>query len=237
MFRHSTNNVLHSRIIVHLPASTISISRLSKQAKKSKTIFDRTPKSIHPFIRLSRLDRPTGSWVIFFPGAWSIAFAGLNPTNLALIGLFGVGTVLMRGAGCTINDIWDREFDRRVQRTKTRPLASGELNIRQAIVWTSLQLSASFLILLQLNLPTILIGIGSIIPVLLYPLAKRYTYWPQIFLGLTLNWFVRTEQRKYFIKKKDSIHNPFHSIQGSFNGFYSCNKSCCSIFNRSIVFC
>jgi len=107
-----------------------------------------------------------------------------------LTGLFGLGAILMRGAGCTINDIWDKDYDRRVERTKSRPIASGKITIRQGIIWAGIQLSLSFLIIIQLNLPTIIIGSFSLIPVIIYPIMKRYTYWPQIFLGITLNWLV-----------------------------------------------
>jgi 4-hydroxybenzoate polyprenyl transferase len=134
------------------------------------------------------MDKPIGSWLLFLPGAWSIALAGTSWTNLELIGLFAMGTILMRGAGCTINDLWDRDFDRRVQRTKTRPIASGEITPRQAMLWTGVQLSLSFLILIQLNLPSIVLGIVALVPVVVYPLMKRFTYWPQFFLGLTFNW-------------------------------------------------
>ena len=154
----------------------------------SKHLYDLLPKSVQPYVRLSRLDKPIGSWLLFLPGAWSIAMAGISMNNLELIGLFGLGTILMRGAGCTINDLWDRDFDRRVERTRTRPIASGEIGIRQALIWTGVQLSLSFLILIQLNIPSIMLGIMALIPVAVYPLMKRFTYWPQLFLGLTFNW-------------------------------------------------
>ena len=153
-----------------------------------KHLYDLLPKSVQPYIRLSRLDKPIGSWLLFLPGAWSIAMAGISMNNLELIGLFGLGTILMRGAGCTINDLWDRDFDRRVERTRSRPIASGEITVRQALLWTGVQLSLSFLILLQLNIPSIMLGIMALIPVAVYPLMKRFTYWPQLFLGLTFNW-------------------------------------------------
>lgn len=155
---------------------------------RPKVIWDIIPKSIQPYIRLSRIDKPIGSWLLYLPGAWSIAFAGTTVNNLILLGLFGVGTILMRGAGCTINDLWDKEFDRRVERTKSRPIASGEVTIKQALLWTGVQLSISFLILIQLNIPSIILGILSLVPVVIYPLMKRFTYWPQLFLGITFNW-------------------------------------------------
>lgn len=195
LLRHTCPKLLRSNLI-RIPITSVYIQSSSSNRfpsfPRSTSIFDLTPKSFHPFIRLSRIDKPTGSWVIFFPAAWSIAFAGLSWTTLSLTGLFALGTILIRGAGCTINDLWDRDYDRRVERTKTRPIASGELTTRQAVLWTGAQLSLGFLILIQMNWPTIAFGVLSLIPVMVYPVMKRYTYWPQIFLGLTLNWFVKT---------------------------------------------
>jgi len=180
-------------------SSFIRISTTSICLQKSKTtttttafsqksVLDSVPRSLQPYLRLSRIDKPIGSWLLFLPGAWSIAFAGATLSNVALVSLFGVGTILMRGAGCTINDLWDRDFDRRVQRTKSRPIASGEITVRQGIAWAGIQLSLSFLILIQLNIPSIILGIISLVPVAIYPLMKRFTYWPQMFLGITFNW-------------------------------------------------
>jgi 4-hydroxybenzoate polyprenyl transferase len=176
--------------IIRIPTTSVYVqnSLNISSFSRPRTVYDIIPKPFHSYIRLSRIDKPTGSWVIFLPGAWSIAFAGLTLDNLSLMGLFGLGTILMRGAGCTINDLWDKDFDRRVERTKSRPIASGEITIRQGLIWAGMQLSISFLILIQLNLPTIGIGILSLMPVIIYPIMKRYTYWPQFFLGVTLNW-------------------------------------------------
>jgi 4-hydroxybenzoate polyprenyltransferase len=104
------------------------------------------------------------------------------------LALFGAGSVLLRGAGCTINDLWDKDYDRQVERTKTRPLASGALSTKQALGFLALQLSLGLLILLQLNDYSKLIGASSLLLVATYPLFKRFTYWPQAFLGLTINW-------------------------------------------------
>jgi 4-hydroxybenzoate polyprenyltransferase len=175
--------------IIRITTTSSSIQQKNISSfRYPKNLFDIIPKSIQPYIHLSRIDKPIGSWLLFLPGAWSIAFAGTTFNNFALMGLFGIGTILMRGAGCTINDLWDKDFDRRVERTKSRPIASGKITIRQAFIWTGIQLSLSFLILIQLNIPSIILGITSLIPVVIYPLMKRYTYWPQIFLGLTFNW-------------------------------------------------
>lgn len=190
LFRQTCPLLLRSSL-VRITATSIYQSKHTKNTSpfpSSKEIWNRIPKQIHPYIRLSRLDKPAGSWLLFLPGAWSIAFAGTSLHNVELIALFAMGTVLMRGAGCTINDLWDRDFDRRVERTKSRPIASGEITPKQAVAWGAIQLSLSFLILIQLQTPAIVLGVMSLIPVVIYPLMKRYTYWPQLFLGLTFNW-------------------------------------------------
>ena len=201
------NLLLRQTCSLFRPSSFIRVTTTSiyirKQLKttsplpRSRDIWSFIPKSYHPYLRLSRLDKPTGSWLLFLPGAWSIAFAGLSVDTLELLGLFAAGTLLMRGAGCTINDLWDRDFDRRVERTKTRPIASGEISPRQALIWAGAQLSLSFLILIQLNLPSIVLGVVSLVPVIIYPLMKRYTYWPQLFLGLTFNWYDEDDRSEW----------------------------------------
>lgn len=108
--------------------------------------------------------------------------------DLGMLALFGTGAVLMRGAGCTINDMWDRDFDKHVERTKTRPLAKGELSMKQATVFLALQLSGALAVLLQLNWYSVVLGASSLLIVVSYPLMKRVTYWPQFFLGLAFNW-------------------------------------------------
>jgi 4-hydroxybenzoate polyprenyltransferase len=136
-----------------------------------------------------RLDRPIGSWLLFLPGLW--AFAMVAPDwrqGLWLTALFGLGAVLMRGAGCVVNDLWDRDLDRQVERTAGRPLASGALRARHALVFLALVLAAALLILLQLNRTAQALGVASLIPVVLYPLAKRVTDWPQAVLGVIFSW-------------------------------------------------
>jgi 4-hydroxybenzoate polyprenyltransferase len=136
-----------------------------------------------------RLDRPIGSWLLFLPGLW--AFAMVAPDwrqGLWLTALFGLGAVLMRGAGCVVNDLWDRDLDRQVERTAGRPLASGALRARHALVFLALVLAVALLILLQLNRTAQVLGVASLIPVVLYPLAKRVTDWPQAVLGVIFSW-------------------------------------------------
>ncbi|XP_076447823.1 4-hydroxybenzoate polyprenyltransferase, mitochondrial-like isoform X2 [Babylonia areolata] len=157
-----------------------------------KAILEASPPSLQPYMRLIRFDKPIGTMLLFWPCTWSIALAA-EPGHLPdpwILALFGAGAFFMRGAGCIINDMWDSDFDKKVERTKQRPLASGELTHFQALVFLASQLSISLGILLQLNTYSILLGAASMVLVVLYPLAKRFTYWPQIMLGVTLNWGV-----------------------------------------------
>jgi 4-hydroxybenzoate polyprenyltransferase len=149
----------------------------------------RLPRAWLPYVLLARLDRPIGAWLLFLPGLWSIVLARApwgKTVWLAL--LFGAGSVLMRAAGCVVNDFWDRDLDRRVARTAGRPLASGALGLREAGWFLAALLALSLLILLQLNGLAEALGVGSLVLVALYPLAKRVTWWPQLLLGFTFGW-------------------------------------------------
>ncbi len=144
------------------------------------------PAWVRPYLLLARLDRPTGIWLLFLPGAWGILLArdALAPT-LRLLALFAAGSVVMRAAGCVVNDMWDRDLDAQVARTKARPLASGALRLRQAAVFLLLLLGAGLAVLLQLNRTAQALGASSLILVFVYPLAKRFTWWPQLVMGAT----------------------------------------------------
>ncbi|HNB26798.1 MAG TPA: UbiA family prenyltransferase, partial [Alphaproteobacteria bacterium] len=145
------------------------------------------PAPWRPYARLARLDRPIGTWLLLFPCWWSIALAaspGDWPDPRLLV-LFGIGALVMRGAGCTVNDMIDRDIDAKVARTATRPLASGQLSLAQAWRFLGLQLGIGLVILLQLSWTAIWLGVASLILVAIYPLMKRITWWPQAFLGLT----------------------------------------------------
>ncbi len=146
----------------------------------------RLPRGWAPYVLLARLDRPIGAWLLFLPGLWSILLGRLpaEPT-LWLIILFGVGSVVMRAAGCVVNDMWDRDLDRRVTRTAGRPLAAGALSMRQAAAFLLLLLLGGFVVLLQLNIAAQGLGVSSLLLVGLYPLAKRVTWWPQLIMGFT----------------------------------------------------
>ena len=146
------------------------------------------PSSLAPYARLARLDRPIGTWLLLFPGWWSLTMAAPAKPDLWLMALFAVGALLMRGAGCSFNDIVDRDFDGRVARTATRPIPSGAVSVRAAAIFLGLQLLLALIILLQMNRFTIALGAGSLVLVATYPFMKRITYWPQAFLGLTFNW-------------------------------------------------
>jgi 4-hydroxybenzoate polyprenyltransferase len=148
----------------------------------------RLPGPWRPYAVLARLDRPAGWWLLYLPGVWGITLAGDPWPDARLLALFLVGAVVMRAAGCVINDFWDRDIDRKVERTRHRPIASGAIRPLQALVFLAMLLSIGLGILLQLNWPSVALGAASLIPVVLYPLMKRITWWPQFFLGLTFNW-------------------------------------------------
>lgn len=149
----------------------------------------RLPANWRPYALLARLDRPIGSWLLFLPGLWAFALAAPSwAEGLRLTVLFGIGAVAMRGAGCVVNDLWDRDLDRKVERTRGRPLAAGTVSPRQALAFLAGLCAVGLAVLLQLNRVAILLGVVSLVPVLLYPLAKRVTNWPQAMLGLTFSW-------------------------------------------------
>lgn len=146
------------------------------------------PRPLRPYARLMRLDRPIGFWLLLIPGWWSITLAGRGEPNTTLMILFLAGAVLMRGAGCTLNDIVDRDYDAKVARTRTRPIPAGEIGVRAAFVFLAVQLAGGLAILLQFNWYAIAAGASSLILIAIYPFMKRITYWPQAWLGLTFNW-------------------------------------------------
>ncbi|PKA48481.1 4-hydroxybenzoate polyprenyltransferase, mitochondrial [Apostasia shenzhenica] len=148
------------------------------------------PEFAQPYALLARLDKPIGTWLLAWPCMWSMTMAA-NPgefPNLKMLALFGCGAVLLRGAGCTINDLLDRDIDIKVERTKSRPIASGILTPFQGLSFLGLQLLLGLGILLQLNNYSRILGASSLLLVFSYPLMKRLTFWPQAYLGLTFNW-------------------------------------------------
>jgi len=146
------------------------------------------PAWLQPYLLLARIDRPIGTWLLLFPCWWSLAMATEGWPDPFIMVLFGVGALIMRGAGCTLNDIADRNFDGLVARTATRPIPSGDVSIVKAFAFLAFQLLLGLGILLQFNTFAIVVGAASLLVVAIYPFMKRITYWPQAVLGLAFNW-------------------------------------------------
>src|SRR5690348_11176216 len=155
-------------------------------------VDSRAPLWSRPYLRLSRLDRPIGSWLLLMPCWWSAALAAgvaHNVSRLALTtALFFIGAFAMRGAGCTWNDITDRDLDARVERTRSRPIPAGQVSITQAFAFLVAQALIGLAVLLQFNRFAIFTGIASLLVVAIYPFMKRITWWPQVVLGLAFSW-------------------------------------------------
>ncbi|MCG8493452.1 MAG: 4-hydroxybenzoate octaprenyltransferase, partial [Sneathiellales bacterium] len=170
--------------------SDIKTDKIIADASKKNWVDAYAPDALQPYLKLSRFDRLIGSWLLLFPCWWSVTLAtqpGHFPDPFLLL-LFAIGAFVMRGAGCTINDIVDRNFDGMVERSKKRPIPSGQVTVLQAFLWLGIQCLIGLLVLLQFNLNAILVGLASLILVVIYPFAKRFTYWPQFFLGIAFNY-------------------------------------------------
>ena len=150
------------------------------------------PAPSRPYLRLSRADRPVGTWLLLLPCWWGVLLAAAADQprlfDLWIIVGCAIGAFLMRGAGCTWNDITDRDFDAQVARTRSRPIPSGQVSVKQAFLWLAIQALISFGVLLTFNTAAIVLGFLALAPVAVYPFAKRFTWWPQVFLGLAFNW-------------------------------------------------
>jgi 4-hydroxybenzoate polyprenyltransferase len=161
-------------------------------APRGNWVDSHAPQAFRPYLRLSRADRPIGTWLLLIPCLWGISLAalqdGYRTWDLWLGVSCAVGAFLMRGAGCTWNDLTDRDFDARVERTRSRPLPSGQVTPFHASLWMVAQALAAALILFSYNALAIVLGIASLVLVAIYPFAKRFTWWPQVFLGLAFNW-------------------------------------------------
>ena len=144
------------------------------------------------FIELTRLNKPIGFMLLFWPCSWGLAYAYSKNQNAELfinyLILFFFGSILMRSAGCIFNDIVDKDFDKKVKRTKARPIASGKISVKQSLSYVFTICSLAFLILIQFNFFTVILGLSSMLLAFSYPFMKRITYWPQLFLGITFNW-------------------------------------------------
>ena len=147
-------------------------------------------KHLKIFVELTRLNKPIGFMLLFWPCSWGLAYAYNDNLSLFLyyLILFFLGSVLMRSAGCIFNDIVDKDFDKKVRRTKKRPIPSGKITVKKALVYVLILCLFAFLILLQFNLLTIFLGMSSMLLAFSYPYMKRITFWPQLFLGITFNW-------------------------------------------------
>ncbi len=161
-------------------------------AVKGNWVDTLAPEKARPYLRLSRADRPIGTWLLLLPCWWGLALAvaatGFRAFDLWIAGAVAVGAFLMRGAGCTWNDVTDRDIDGSVARTRSRPIPSGQVTVRGALVWMSAQVAASAAILFTFNWAAVGLGVLALLPVALYPFAKRFTWWPQAFLGIAFNW-------------------------------------------------
>lgn len=161
-------------------------------AVKKHWVDTSLPSSLRPFARLARWERPIGWWLLLWPCWWSAALAaiaaGQGWPNLWHLALFFIGAVAMRGAGCTYNDLVDVDIDAQVERTRSRPIPAGQVSRLQAKVFLFLQAMVGLIVLLQFNTFSILLGIVSLLPVAIYPFMKRFTNWPQLFLGLAFSW-------------------------------------------------
>ena len=151
------------------------------------------PTWARPYLRLSRADRPIGTWLLLLPCWWGLLLSMVHDGQAGWFDLWifagcGIGAVLMRGAGCTWNDITDRGIDGSVERTASRPIPSGQVSARQALIWAVVQALISFGILITFPPMAIALGVLSLLPVAIYPFAKRFTWWPQVFLGIAFNW-------------------------------------------------
>ena len=161
---------------------------------------DRSPTTLRPYLRLSRLDRPIGTWLLVWPAWWAIALAStlaagepdtspwFGLPDLFLLVLFGIGALAMRGAGCTYNDIVDRKIDAQVERTRGRPIPSGAVSVPAAAAWLILQALIGFAVLITFNTFAIWLGVASLVLIAAYPFMKRITWWPQLWLGLAFNY-------------------------------------------------
>ena len=176
---------------------------MQSRAEKPDTVADAPPDNWvdrlappgwRPWLRLSRADRPIGTWLLLLPCWWGGGLAmmadGPRWFDLWIVIACGIGALVMRGAGCTWNDITDRHIDGSVARTRSRPIPSGQVTVRGAMVWLVVQALVGFVILLSLGPAAIWLGVASLALVAIYPFAKRFTWWPQLFLGLAFNWGV-----------------------------------------------
>ena len=184
------------------------------------------------FINLTRLNKPIGYMLLFWPCSWGLAYSMIENFNINLffyyLLLFFLGSILMRSAGCVFNDIIDKDFDKKVQRTKSRPIASGEISVKKSFFYVVILCLLAFLVLIQFNSLTIIVGMASMILAFAYPFMKRITYWPQLFLGLTFNWGIifawTATNNTITLEILPSIYQPYfgHWVMTPFMEFKIC---------------
>jgi len=155
---------------------------------ETRGLVERMPGIWRDLVQLARLDRPIGVWLLFWPGAWAIALAGAAGSHWQLLLWMGLGSIAMRGAGCVVNDIVDRDLDRKVARSAARPLASGRISVKIALLWLAFLCSIGLVVLLQLDLFAQIVALSSVLLVIAYPFMKRITWWPQAWLGIVFSW-------------------------------------------------
>ncbi|XP_064636311.1 4-hydroxybenzoate polyprenyltransferase, mitochondrial-like isoform X3 [Lineus longissimus] len=208
MLFHGLCSPRHHGLICNNLRTPLSLQSRTTSLFSLTRILDAAPVCVQPYLRLVRFDRPIGTWLLYLPCMWSIglaADAGHLP-DLRLLALFGVGAFLMRGAGCTINDMWDSDIDSKVARTRDRPLACGQITRFQALVFLGGQLSLALMVLLQLNMYSIILGASSLGLVIVYPLMKRLTYWPQLVLDARFKpGFLVLQSSGNFLDKEDDF--------------------------------
>ena len=172
--------------------ATTDTSKIIADAPPDNWVDRHAPVAIRPYLKLARFDRPIGSWLLLFPCWWSLALAELSRgrpyPNLWFVALFFIGAFVMRGAGCTWNDIVDRNYDGRVARTAGRPIPSGQVSTFQALLFGVALSLIGFAVLIQFNMFTVWLGVSSLGLIAIYPFFKRFTFWPQVVLGLTFKW-------------------------------------------------
>ncbi len=185
--------------------------QIIKDSQKNSWV-ERMPEALRPYLRLSRYDRPIGFWLLALPGFIGICFAELMTgflwEDIKWAVLIGIGAIAMRGAGCTYNDIIDRDLDAKVERTAMRPLPAGSVSVKQAWAWLVFQCLIGLIVLLFFPRPAQITALFSLVLVAAYPFMKRITFWPQAWLGLTFNWAVLVAYRAKTYKMEEVLTDP-----------------------------
>jgi 4-hydroxybenzoate polyprenyltransferase len=176
-----------AELLSYLPPMANEVEEIVPDSERKRLALS-VPEPIRPYWLLARFDRPIGSWLLFWPGAWAIALAGDAVERWDLILWFALGSMAMRGAGCVYNDIVDRDLDRKVARTASRPLASGRIGLKAAWLWLGLLCLVGLIVLLQLDMIARIAALASLAAVAAYPFMKRITWWPQAWLGMVFSW-------------------------------------------------